>query len=278
MIELSSFAKEVEIIIPTVNNYETLAVLQIMKSPSSNFSKPTNIRSLPFQFVIGMFGGYKSAQVKTGMGNDCDKVISEALRIFPNASAIIAVGVAYAFKREKCQYGDVLVSKHIHCLKSMKVIPGGVIARSNEMSTVQVNDRLIAAFTNVPTTWQRFQCNKSDIVTERRFAKVHCGGIINGSILVADEIFRDRLLENYREAIGGEMEASMILSIRQTYQDINKKELGVIIIKGVADYGDSKKEEGKPWQFTAALAAASYTDHKLTMTKGGLFGKLQILN
>ncbi len=35
---------------------------------------------------------------------------------------------------------------------------------------------------------------------------------------------------------------------------------GVIVIKGVADYGDGKKK--KDWQFTAASAAFKYTEYK----------------
>ncbi len=45
------------------------------------------------------------------------------------------------------------------------------------------------------------------------------------------------------------------------------RELGVIM--SIEDYADGSK--GKEWQLTAAMAAASYAEHKLKLTDGKLF-------
>ena len=102
--ELHSFASQVEIIIHTVNDEEASAVLGVMEKPTSSFSKPVNFDVVPFKFVLGMFGGYKAAQVKTRMGDDCEEVLNEALDKFSNVHAVLAVGIAYAMHREKCRY------------------------------------------------------------------------------------------------------------------------------------------------------------------------------
>ena len=76
---------------------------------------------------------------------------------------------------------------------------------------------------------------------------------------------------NFPEAFGGEMEGVEVLKITQEYGKKQKKNVGVIIIKGVADFADDEKPSGKHWQYTAAMAAASYAQHKLEMTNGRLF-------
>lgn len=60
------------------------------------------------------------------------------------------------------------------------------------------------------------------------------------------------------KAIGGEMEGGQLMKF------VKKRKIeGIIIIKGVADYGNEDKASGKKWQFTAASAALHYTDLKL---------------
>ena len=273
--KLHSFANYVEIIIHTVNDKESLAVLSIMKSPNKAFNLPVNFdTSAPYKFVLGMFGGYKAAQVKTRMGDQCDEVIAEAVEKFPNVHTILAVGVGFAKSKGKFRYGDVMVSKHIHGVQNTKKTSERLMIRPNPIRTVQVDDDLCFTFTNVPTDWKKFQCNKTDDDTKKRFAVVHCGGIISAPTLTASESYRDQLFENECEAIGGEMEGSCVLKFRNKFEKNHpKRKLGFIIIKGVADFADDRKGEGKAWQYTAAKAAASYADHKLTLTKGKYSGK-----
>ena len=54
-------------------------------------------------------------------------------------------------------------------------------------------------------------------------------------------------------AIGGEMEGWVLLELKRTLNGQHNKHIEVIVIKGVADYGDLSK--GDKWQWTAAKAA-----------------------
>jgi nucleoside phosphorylase len=275
--ELQSYAKDVKFILHTVNDMETTAVLSKMQPPDiDGFEKPTSLDAIPFKIVLGMFSGYRVAQVKTKMGIECEMELKKALTRLPSVRAVIAVGVAYGGDREKYKFGDVLVSKHIHGVKNMRLQPGEIINRPSDISTVQVADYLSDIFTALPLTWnKKFQCNKiTDSDREPRYAKVHCGSIISAPMLVADEKSRDALLRNIPGgAIGGEMEGSVLLDIQNEHNAdrARRHDLGVIIIKGVGDFGDDQKQEGKKWQYTASLAAVSYTEHKLVKTGGKLF-------
>ena len=278
--ELQSYAEEVEFILHTVNNNELKAVLGEMGPPDiDGFAKPTNLDIIPFKIILGKFGGYKVAQVKTKMGADCEKEVKEALKRLPSVRAVIAVGVAYGSDRKKHKFGDVLVSIHIHGVKNTRLQPDGIITRPSNLSTVQIADYLSDVFTTVPDTWREFQCNKiTDSDPKPRYAQVHCGSIISGPMLVAHDKSRDALSRNYPSGtIGGEMEGWVLLKIQDEHNaDRGRRHnLDVIIIKAVADFGDDQKQEGKKWQYTAALAATSYIKHKLSMTKGMLFTEVE---
>ena len=279
--QLQSYAKDVKLILHTVNEKETTAVLTKMQPPNiDGFKKPISFDAIPFKIVLGTFGGYPVAQVNTEMGADCEKDLKEVLAQLPNARVVIAVGVAYGSDRVKHKFGDVLVSKYMHSVKNIRLQPDEIITRPHNLSTVPVADYLSGIFTKVTLTWnKKFQCNKTtDSDREPRYSKVHCGSIISAPMLVADEKSRDALLRNIPGgAIGGEMEGGVLLEIQNEHNaDIPRHQhLGVIIIKAVADFGDNKKQEGKKWQYTAALAATSYIEHKLSMTGGRLFKKEQ---
>lgn len=273
--ELQTHAKETRIILHTVNDKETTAVLHVMK-PLDGLKKLVNFGSAPFKRVLGIFGGYKAAQVKTKMGTDCSNGIKAALKRLPNICAVIAVGVGYGVDREKYKYGDVLVSKHVHGVKDVRLQPGEIRFRDSDISTVEVSEALTDIFTVMISTWnKKFQCNKTEPAAdgstpEARYAKVYCGGIICGPMLVADAKQRDSLRRDHPEVIGGEMEGGELVKIQNEYNADRDRphDLNVIVIKGVGDFGDHKKEVGRKWQYTASLAAASYAEHKLLITEG----------
>ncbi len=72
------------------------------------------------------FGGYKSVFVQTEPGDQSQDELNLALKHFPNAKFILALGVAYANNPEKAKYGDVLVSKFIDGVGNIKNTKGGV--------------------------------------------------------------------------------------------------------------------------------------------------------
>ncbi len=275
------FCEEVVIILQTVNDDEKWAVLDRLKPPT-NFTleagnplnKTVDLEG-PNNIVLGTFGGYASALIQTKMGKDCRREIEHALDKFPNAMCVLAIGVAFAFDREKCKYGDVLVSTIIKAVGNIKRRQDGKLILRESDNRTPNSPELLRVFTRGTATWnEKFKCTKEDGAgseNSRRYSNVHTGVIISDKILIDHKRTRDELLNFSPEAIGGEMEGATLVEVQ--YSLAQKKptprELGVIIIKGVADYGDGSKE--KSWQLTSAMAAAHYAEHKLSVTQGTLF-------
>ena len=259
---LETFASEVPIILHTVNEYETQAVLGEMDAPKlqlpTQIEGPINLLNVPNKIILGMFGGYKSALVQTKQGENCKGEIEDALDRLSNIRAVIAIGVAYS--KTQYKFGDVLVSKTIRAVTTPKFKEDRIDPRSSEFNCVPVLDELMNTFTRNLGTWKDFTCTDTG-----RNSIVYTGDIVSVSWLIADRETRDKLLENFPDAIGGEMEGVELVKIQKAHN------IGVIIIKGAADYGDQKKQGGKKWQFTAAKAATSYAKHKLEKTTGQLF-------
>ena len=68
-------------------------------------------------------------------------------------------------------------------------------------------------------------------------------------------------------AIGGEMEGWVLIDLKKTLKDQHPKDIEVVVIKGVADYGDLKR--GDEWQWTAAKAAVDCI-HYCLIKSGGI--------
>ena len=72
------------------------------------------------------------------------------------------------------------------------------------------------------------------------------------------------------DCIGGEMEGWVLLELKRTLKVQHNKDLEVIVIKGVANYGDHTKED--QWQWTAAKAAMDCIHYCLNKSGGIEFG------
>ena len=224
-----------------------------MKSPLKNSEKAFVFPSAGT--VVGMFAEREVALIQTDVGGSCADYIYRALPWFPQVKYIIAVGVCYAFDRKKHKFGDVLVSKKISDVKNMKFDKKGDIVDRGE--TIQVTNELVSVFCKDLTFDEPFQVNDSNIPNSKiRYSKVHAGRYASCAILMDNRSERDKFRDALPEVIGGEMEGGELLRFQQ-----DGRVDGVIVIKGVVDYGDGTKAKG--WQYTAAKAAFKYTETKL---------------
>ena len=263
---VQKFCNDVKLLIHTVNENEKWAAFDLLKAPELNRKQPFAEKPIdlfePNWITLGMFGGYKSALIQTEQGARARKDLKDALKRFPNAKAIMAVGVLYAFDHEKYKFCDVIVSDFIDGVASYKFASDGMVYfRPSSGRHKQVSPTLVRTFGRGAATWGAkggFECTKGG-----RISKVHTGEIMSGPALVDNKEMRDKFARNAPEARGGEMEAYILGEIEE------EEGLSVVVIKAVADYGDGKK--AKNWQLTAAMAAAQYAEHKLELTGGKLF-------
>ena len=247
--ELEEHCKEVEIILHTVNDNENRAALTYMKSPSER-RESNGVQNFPYVgMVVGVFGKKKVVLIQTNPGESCEEMVKKTISYFRSAQYILAVGVCYGFDREKHLLGDVLVSTQISDLKNFKYMADGMIENRGEIKDVAVF--LSTVFCKGCTFSPPFK------VTDTRDAKVYAGTFLSHPVLMNNKSERDKFHAAVPTAIGGEMEGGVLMKLEKQEPTIN----GVIIIKGVVDYGDGTKN--KEWQFTTAMAAFQYTETKL---------------
>ncbi len=188
--------------------------------------------------------------IKTKPGSLSRDGIEEAITRFPNAMYILGIGVCYAMDDQKYKFGDVLISNAINHFENTKRKTGGKIIPRGE--TRYIFQRLYAIFCD--------NRNKHDplLVTNERYFKAFPGTFVCSAELISDSEMKEEMKIAVPEAIGGEMEGGELLKFINKNNNIK----GIIIIKGVADYGDEKKSD--QWQFMAAMAAFKYAESKLS--------------
>ena len=264
---VQEYCPKVVLILHTVTDIEYDACLSKME-PLPNkklhsFTKSSN--NVSTKFILGTFSGYKAALIQTGPGNECRHQVVAAVVQFPNAGAIIGVGIAYGMDASKVQLGDVLISKMIVELENTKVdAEGKIIARGEHR---RVEGELEITFCK---NTNRFFKQKKFLCTNIRYSQAVAGIIISGPNLVSNEDYKKKIWENACEAIGGEMEGFILMDI--VNHPPAERQIRAIIIKGVCDYADRQKRDD--WQKIAAMAAVEYTYTRLIETAGKLkFGK-----
>lgn len=221
-----------------------------MEAPHRDFPKAV---VFPMNgMVVGMFAGKKTALIQTEVGENIDSYVEEAIKIFTNAQFVIGVGVCFAFDKSNYLLGDVLVSDKISNLANLEFGMDGKIRNHGEIVRVFHELRRIFCLTVE---------HESEIkVSATRSSRVYKGTFISYSVQVNNEQVRDRIHSAVNTAIGGEMEGGQLLKF------VDRGQVrGVIIVKGVANYGDGN--ESKEWQFTAATAALHYTKSKLPLAR-----------
>ena len=252
--ELKLFCKEINVIIHVVNEYEFGAATTYITAP--NGSDGNGIRFCGH--VLGMFAGQKVALVQTRPGADCYEDIQTAMNdLSLDIQYIFGVGVCYSLDRAKHCFGDVLVANRISSFKIK--LSGSDILPRDERIDISLDLRKI--FCQQTIYW-----NDTFKVTRNRSSKAYCGLLISTSILLSSSEERKKFKVAEPEVIGGEMEGFILMKMKRS----NGESIEFIVIKGVVDYGDEKKD--KVWQFTTAMAAFHFVE-KMIIEKGAKFSK-----
>lgn len=238
------------VIIVVINQDEYRAVCYHMK-PLEEVS--TTLITLVPSITLGTLGGRNTAVVRADMGGRCQENIKDALETFPNAKAIIAVGVAYAVSsKEPYALANVLASNEIYGFGNARLNSDGTVEARDLMLIDQsaFQKQLLEAFTLHRDNWKNFEVSH-----DGRQAKVHVGAIASCPLLVDSITARDSIAQKVPKMIGGEMEGGELLKIQKEYQR-KSRIIGIVIVKGISDFADGSKN--KEWQLTAAMAAANY--------------------
>ena len=261
---LQSFANQVVLVLHTCNQNEYVAALERLKPPTKEDG--TNVQNHLIIYpklgsVIGWFAGYRAAVVRTAQGNKCHGDLREALTSsFTNGQVIIGAGIAYT-NHKKRKFADVLISDQVENFVQYQK-EGIEITNQGERREIESNVKRV--FEDQARDWSDMKC--FTCADDNRASVVHIGCIVSAPTLIRDETLRDQLMKHTPYAIGGEMEGWVLLELKKEIKREHNKDIEVIVIKGVADYGDLRKKD--EWQWTAAKAAMDCIHYCLKKSGG----------
>lgn len=198
-------------------------------------------------YYIGRIGSYSCAVVMSEAGSGGRQgaalTLHDAIaRLRP--SFAIAVGIAFGRDPNEQAIGDLLISTIVVPYEAERVQPDGNIARApHPEAGIVLTNRL------------RALDSEKDFEMPLRF-----GPLLSGEKLVDDPAFKAKLFKAHPAAIGGEMEAAGI------YAAADRNRLEWIVVKGICDWGDGKKN--KEHQRVAAENACAVL--QALLSRGGL--------
>ena len=255
-----------QILLVTANKHEYNAVLSLLEPvKSSHLLKYKHCCTIgPLRktatYIFGKFGAFNVAvhrMVSQGPAAAQDVIIVAAHCFGHNLNAIIAVGVACGVEK-KSDYLDVLVAEKISCYQRARYGIGDkdeLPIKNRDITNLPTSSFFLDIF-NQPPQWPTNEKGE----TVAKLAKkpvLRLGTILSGNKLVDNQQVKEELLKNFSpEAIGIEMEGA---GLYHNYKDHNYE---ILVIKGVCDFGDGKKD--KKYQPTAALLAAECLRHYLS--------------
>ena len=259
----------VKLILLTCNENEKYAVyekLQPPPDPLGSLRAPLK-RALyvpQHDLVIGIFAGYTVAVLTTEQGKKADIPLKAALDLFPNAQAIIAVGVGYGKSCDSIKFADVMVSDHIENASQVSMVE----TNDQDIHVEQRGGRLpikneLLRYFKCPSEW--YHENGFQVSKEGRKSQAKVGTIVSCETLVRARSLQEEYMALMAKAVGGEMEGCSLLNMIEWMEQV-RRPLSVMVIKGVADYGDNQRD--KRWQLTAAKAAVDFVHYCLEQTGG----------
>ena len=233
------YAGKIELLLMTATEAETLALVAAL-TPMPGHGEVAFTHIGNHSYRLGMLADFPVVHLQCLMGNrDAGSAMSATLDAAScwTPKAIVMVGIAWGSPRKGFALGDVLVAKSVQDYEQARVGLSYLFRNSGAQAGVKLLNRFI----NVGG-WQQ-------PLPGGRTSNRHDGLLLSGDKLLADAEFRDRLLDAFPEAIGGDMES---YGLAQACRD---RGLEWAVVKGICDWGDEHKEDS--WQQEAARAAVS---------------------
>lgn len=227
-----------DVLLVTVNSHETRQLFEVFKEIHKVIPNPLRPRSRTyndFGEINGMRVLHTLCEMGTsGLGSALQAIDESITDLQPHS--VIMVGIAFGVNPEKQAIGDVLVSRQLALYEQARVGAEVNIARGDKP---HASAELVNYLDNTKLYWSE--------------ANVRIGLVLSGEKLVDNPEFRDQLVAQEPEAIGGEMEGAGL------YATCQKRKVDWILVKGICDWADGNKGEDKDArQALAARNAARF--------------------
>ena len=167
-------------------------------------------------------------------------VVTKMLEKFKNIKYIVGVGVCYGMNKEKTKLGQVIVSDIICDFTNKR-------EGDNGLKIYQRGPQPVAGG-SMGNTFQ-----PTNDISQKLLRGADQGPYICTPSLIDNAYIKKELMENRIDALAGEMEGAGIMAALEYTSGVE-----AIVIKGIGDWGDGKKEGTKEWKEYAARAAAYF--------------------
>ena len=249
---------DVNIILVTATETEYRAVMGTSTKIEGSQGYTQVVKDVTFNLI--MYGSHKVAIIRTGQGPYNTSDMLHKIREVINAQYVIAIGICYGMKEGKTKLGDVIVAESIMDTSNRRALGNKAPVRPDGC-------RCGAELSNIfqQTQGYRFKSIESD--GKDQYVAVRYGVLVSENTLVASQVYKDDILKQIPQALGGEMEGVGLIrtAIAGKYE--------AIVIKAVADWGNENKEPYRKWQEFAAVAAAKYVLYRLKSRASEKFKK-----
>jgi nucleoside phosphorylase/DNA-binding response OmpR family regulator len=244
--QADQFQGKINLVLITATEVELKASVRLLK-PFPGRKRILKLCVGPETYYLGKFGAYITAVTKCRIGaiNEGSVILAteQAQRIW-NPIAVIMVGIAFGKDPGKQKIGDVLVASQIISYEQQRV--GKDIVYRGPI--VPNNTTLLNRFENIfDWTFMRPDGKKCDLMI---------GPILSGEKLIDDLDFKQKLFDQFPQAIGGEMEGAGLCAATGRFGT------PWLLVKSICDWGDGKKHNKH--QQLAAAAAVSLVYHVLS--------------
>ena len=247
---------DVNIILMTVTKKEYCAVMSVGKRMGEKYTE-VFLEEEDVTFNLVMYGSHKVAVIYTIEQGPAETIsMLRKVQKAINAQYVIAIGICYGMKEGKTKLGDVIVAKSIMDMSSKRASDRSVDARPKEWESG-------------PTLYGIFNRSSGFELEsgEGESVEVHTGVLTSENTLVASQDYKEKILDQIPQALGGEMEGAGIM------QAAKDGKFEGIVIKGIADWGNKDKEPYRKWQKFVAGAAAKYVLYRLESRASGKLKK-----
>lgn len=224
------------------NSTERDAALVHLQAPSGE-SIPQTIHDGPFTYRVGVLGAYSATVVMSGMGTAAAAITTRAAIVRFRPRVVILLGAAFGRDATTQDYGDVLVSDWITPYEVERIGRTTIYRGPKPMAGMTLRNRFRDA-----TDWSFSRANGSR-------CRMHIGEMLTGDKLVDNKAFKTALFKKHANAIGGEMEGGGVFAASE------EAKVECIVVKGIADFADGKKNDAH--KVLASAAAASLVAHVL---------------
>ncbi|MGD0959889.1 MAG: NACHT domain-containing protein, partial [Methylomonas sp.] len=216
------------LVLLTFNEYEHQAVLKAF----SNGKPPTETHNGVTYNMLGIHGGmeviHAISEAGSGPIGAAQQRCSDAITAW-RPKAVIAIGIAFGVNSSKQNIGDVLVSTQLRLYEPSRQNANG--ESTSRGSTPDASPLLLNRIKTVDVNVKHAQ--------RLEWPKLIFGQILTGEKLVDNLDFRNDLLANFPEAIGGEMEGGGI------YVSAHAAKVDWIVVKAICDWADGNKGKDK---------------------------------